>query len=83
MLRLLPVGGMLVTDNVLQDGDVVESRFAVTRRNRTIHERMREYLYEIKNNPLLESAILTVGDGVTISVKQDVSNTGEAGEYHE
>jgi len=83
LLRLLPVGGMLVTDNVLQDGDVVESRFAVTRRNRTIHERMREYLYEIKNNPLLESAILTVGDGVTISVKQDVSNTGEAGEYHE
>ena len=45
VLRLLEPGGLLVADNVLQDGDVMESRFAVTRRNRTIHARMREYLY--------------------------------------
>ena len=70
LLRLLTPGGMLVSDNVLQDGDVCESRFAVTRRNRTIHSRMRQYLYEIKNHPQLDSVILTVGDGVTISVKK-------------
>ena len=70
LVRLLAPGGMLVSDNVLQDGDVCESRFAVTRRNRTIHNRMRQYLYEIKNHPQLDSVILTVGDGVTISVKK-------------
>ena len=69
LLRLLAEDGMLVSDNVLQDGDLMESRYAVTRRNRTIHSRMRDYLYELKNNPTLETVILPVGDGVTISVK--------------
>ena len=70
VLRLLPVGGILVSDNVLQDGDVIESRFAVTRRNRTIHSRMREYLYEVMHHPNLVTTILPVGDGVTISAKK-------------
>ena len=68
-LRLLAPGGIRVSDNVLQDGDVIQSRFAVTRRNRTIHARMREYLYELKHHPLLETVILPVGDGVTLSIK--------------
>ena len=62
-------GGMLVSDNVLQDGDVCESRFAVTRRNRTIHSRMREYLYELKHHKLLETSIIPLGDGVALSTK--------------
>jgi predicted O-methyltransferase YrrM len=70
LLRLLPEGGILLSDNVLQDGDIIESRFAVTRRNRTIHSRMRDYLYEITHHPQLETVILPVGDGVTISVKK-------------
>ena len=70
VLRLLSVGGILLSDNVLQDGGVIESRFAVTRRNRTIHSRMREYLYELKHHPDLETVILPVGDGVTISVRK-------------
>ncbi len=69
ILRLLAPGGLLVSDNVLQDGDIIESRFAVTRRNRTIHARMRDYLYELKHHPNLETVILPVGDGVTLSVK--------------
>lgn len=71
ILRLLAAGGLLVSDNVLQDGDVLESRFAVTRRNRTIHARMREYLYELTHCRELETCILPVGDGVTVSVKLD------------
>ena len=69
-MRLLKTGGMLVSDNVLQDGDVIESRYAVTRRNRTIHSRMREYLYELKHHPQLQTAILSLGDGVAVSVKK-------------
>lgn len=70
-LRLLSSGGLLVSDNVLQDGDVMESRFAVTRRNRTIHSRMREYLYEVTHHEQLETIVLPVGDGVTVSIKLD------------
>ena len=70
ILRLMPEGGLLVSDNVLQDGDIIESRYAVTRRNRTIHARMRDYLYELKHHEQLETAILPVGDGVTVSVKK-------------
>ena len=70
VLRLLAPGGILLSDNVLQDGNILESRFAVTRRNRTIHSRMREYLYELKHHPQLETVILPVGVGVTLSVKR-------------
>lgn len=71
ILRLLAADGLLVSDNVLQDGDVMESRYAVVRRNRTIHSRMREYLYELTHHPLLETCILPVGDGITLSVKKE------------
>ncbi|MBQ8198459.1 MAG: O-methyltransferase [Lachnospiraceae bacterium] len=70
ILRLLKKGGVLLSDNVLQDGDVIESRYAVTRRNRTIHGRMRDYLYELKNHEMLQTSILPVGDGITLSVKK-------------
>ena len=69
VMRLLGTDGVLVSDNVLQEGDIIESRFAVERRNRTIHSRMREYLYTIKHMEELETAVIPIGDGVTISVK--------------
>ena len=69
VMRILEMGGVLVSDNVLQDGDIIESRYAVTRRNRTIHSRMREYLYELKHMEDLTTSIVPVGDGVTISTK--------------
>lgn len=70
ILRLMQKGGILFSDNVLQDGDVVQSRYAVERRDRTIHGRMREYLYRLKHMEELESAVVPIGDGVAISVKK-------------
>ena len=69
LLDLMPVGAVLISDNVLQDGDVVQSRFAVQRRKRTIHSRMREYLYELKHMEEFETAVIPIGDGVTISTR--------------
>lgn len=69
VVRLLAKDGVLVSDNVLQDGDIIQSRFAVDRRNRTIHSRMREYLYELKHHKLLETSIIPLGDGVALSTK--------------
>lgn len=70
ILRLLKKDGVLVSDNVLQDGDIIESHFVVTRRNRTIHKRMREYLYELTHNDDLVTAVLPIGDGITLSSKR-------------
>lgn len=69
VLRLLKKDGVLVSDNVLQDGDIIESHFIVTRRNRTIHKRMREYLYELTHRDDLVTAVLPIGDGITVSTK--------------
>ena len=74
VLRLLSPKGLLVSDNVLQDGDVAKSRYAIERRDRTIHKRMRDFLYTIKNHPQLETTILPVGDGVAISMKTGENN---------
>ena len=71
VLRLLKPGGLLVSDNVMQDGEILESRFAVTRRNRTIHGRMREYLFALTHDDMLETVVLPVGDGVTLSIKKE------------
>ena len=69
VLRLLAPGGLLVSDNVLQEGNIIESRYAVCRRDRTIHARMREYLYPLTHHDELETVVLPVGDGATLSVK--------------
>lgn len=71
ILRLLPAGGILLSDNVLQDGDIIESRYAIERRNRTIHSRMREYLYTLKHTDGLVTSIIPIGDGVTLSVRTE------------
>lgn len=70
VMRLLGTDGVLVSDNVLQEGDIIESRFALERRNRTIHSRMREYLYELKHHDQLQTSIIPLGDGVALSVKR-------------
>lgn len=70
ILRLLRSGGVLVSDNVLQEGDIIESKYAVERRNRTIYKRMREYLYELKHNEILVTSLIPLGDGVALSTKR-------------
>ncbi|MDO4296174.1 MAG: O-methyltransferase [bacterium] len=71
ILRLLSAGGVLLSDNVLQEGRIVESRFAIERRDRTIHARMREYLFVLTHREDLLSAVLPIGDGLAMSTKLD------------
>ncbi len=70
VMRVVRSGGIIISDNILQDGDVLESHFTVDKRNRTIHDRMREYIYTITHDDRLDTAILSVGDGVAISIKK-------------
>lgn len=69
IMLLLKTDGLLVSDNVLQDGDIVESRYAIIKRNRTIHSRMRDYLYLLTHREDLQTVVLPLGDGVTLSTK--------------
>jgi predicted O-methyltransferase YrrM len=71
VMRLMKPGAILISDNVLQDGDIIESRYGVIRRNRTIHSRMREYMYQVKHMEELETTIVPIGDGITMSVKKE------------
>lgn len=68
--KLLKQGGILLSDNVLQEGDILESRYAVTRRDRTIHSRMREYLFNLTHDDDFVTSILPIADGVALSVKK-------------
>lgn len=70
VIRLLAPNGILISDNVLQDGEILDSRYIVERRNRTIHSRMREYLYTLKNHESLETSVIPLGDGVALSVRK-------------
>ena len=70
LLRLLPPGGILLADNVLQDGELIRSRYVTPRRQRTIHSRMREFIWEVKHSAELETSLVTIGDGVILSVKK-------------
>lgn len=71
IMRILSPEGVLISDNVLQEGEIIESRFAVERRDRTIHSRMREYLYLLKHHAELETSIIPLGDGVAMSIKKE------------
>lgn len=68
-MRLLKVGGILIADDVLQDGKIAKDRFSIPRRQRTIYKRMRNFLWEISHNPSLQTSIMTVGDGVAVCHK--------------
>ena len=70
VMRLLNPGGVLITDNVLQDGDLIQSKFVVRRRDRTIHKRMREFLETVKHDERLETSIVPIGDGIVMAVKK-------------
>lgn len=70
VLPLMNQGAILLTDNVFQDGDIIESKFTVRRRDRTIHGRMRDFLYEITHHEELTTSIIPLGDGAAVSVKK-------------
>ena len=68
--RLLTPGGIMLTDNVLLEGSIAGSRFGVERRDRTIHERMREFLRELTHTEGYVTVIIPVGDGAALTYKE-------------
>ena len=84
VIRLLREGGILLSDNVLKEGEILESKFSVTRRNRTIHKRMREYLTAVSEDPRLRTILLETGDGAALSVRRrGMADNTEAGDLRQ
>ena len=71
LISLLEKGGVLVTDNIFHNGAVLDSRYAVSQRDRTIHDRIRQYLEMLKNNDETETITLPIDDGIAITKKVD------------
>ena len=67
--RLLKSGGLLISDNVLYKGMTATDELLV-RRKVTIVRRLRAYLEMLKNNKSYSTAIIPIGDGVALSVKE-------------
>jgi len=68
--KLLVFGGILITDNMLQEGRLLDSRYTVVRRDRTIHRRMREYVNALLTDKEFETMLLESGDGMAVSIKK-------------
>ena len=70
LLKLMKKGSALLADNVLQEGELIRSRYITPRRERTIHERMREFIWQVKHSSELDTTLIPIGDGVTLSIKK-------------
>ncbi len=67
-VRLLKKGGIIISDNVLYKGMTADDNHVV-RRKITIVKRLRKYIDMLMEHRELETSLLPLGDGVTISVK--------------
>jgi len=70
-IRLLRNGGLLVSDNISVCGLLEKEILSVERRKRTMIKKMKRYIGEITNNPILDTLIIPIDDGVAISYKKE------------
>ena len=59
---------VILCDNVLFRGRTASDEFVTDQKHKTIINRMREFVQSITNVDYADTAILTVGDGVSVSV---------------
>ena len=70
LVGLLRPGGLLVTDNVLWDGEVVPGFTSTPRHNEADTRAIVEYNRLVNEHPALITATVPLRDGVAISVKR-------------
>lgn len=69
-VQLLKKGGLLIGDNVLFRGMVARDYDEVPHAIRTIYYRLNEFHDALQKTDELESSILPMGDGVSISIRK-------------
>lgn len=68
---LVHPGSVILADNIFLDGEIFESHYLVEKRDRTMHDRMRTFLKELKSDESLMTSFLAVGDGISFSVVKE------------
>ncbi|MDK2804845.1 O-methyltransferase [Thermoanaerobacterium thermosaccharolyticum] len=68
-LKVLKHNGVLICDNILYKGYVV-NEVHVKHKRRTIVYRMRDFISYILNKTGISTSIIPIGDGLSISVKE-------------
>lgn len=71
LISRLNKGGVLVTDNILQEGKLLSPRSIISQRDRTTYDRMREFVYDLYHTNELVTTVIPSGDGMAISVKNN------------
>jgi predicted O-methyltransferase YrrM len=72
LVSLLRPGGLLVTDNVLWDGEVVPGFVAEPKRNVEETRAIADYNERLNTHPELVTTTVPLRDGVAISVKRSI-----------
>ncbi len=67
-LRMIKSHGIIFADNILYKGYVLSDYNK--HKQRTAVRNLREYIKEVSENPILETEILEVGDGLAISKRK-------------
>ncbi len=73
LMPLVHRGSVILCDNVLarDSGSIIDSRYAVERRDRTIHERMRKFLKDVTSDSRFVTDLSMAGDGLfSITISQ-------------
>ncbi len=68
LFPMLNVGGLIICDNILYKGMISNEKLAPRKQN-TIIENIKDFLIFISNHDKLETSIIPIGDGVSVSVK--------------
>ena len=68
VIKMLHSGSVILTDNCLQEGSIIHSRSLITQRDRTIYDRMREFLYSTTHTEGIRTSMVPIGDGMAVSV---------------
>ena len=68
-LRVLADDGVLMVDDILQAGTVLQPIEEIPSKNRAIHRHLNEFLTEVTKSPELTSTLLPLGDGVALISK--------------
>jgi len=66
LVKILKVGGIIVADNLYFHG-MVTGEIEVTKGCRAMIKGLKNYIAEVTTNPIFETQILNIGDGVGIS----------------
>lgn len=67
-IKLVQDGGMIVCDNTLMNGRTVSDKYDHLKKHRTNISQMREFLDYISNLEGIDTTVLAIGDGLSISV---------------